>query len=80
MLHLFIIGYALKVGIEWGITLEPHQFWLDHIIDLYPPLAFKYHLLMATLSFLSPCLLVILISWMIVINPSDSSNHYHPWK
>jgi hypothetical protein len=34
MLHLFIIGYALKAVIERVITLEPHQFWLDRIIDL----------------------------------------------
>jgi hypothetical protein len=33
-LFLFIIGYALKVGIEQVIILEPRQFWLDRIIDL----------------------------------------------
>jgi hypothetical protein len=77
-LFLFIIGYALKFGIKWVITLESRQFWLDRIIDLHPLLAFRYHHLMATLSFVSPCLLVILTSWTIIINPYNSSNHYHP--
>jgi hypothetical protein len=28
----------------------------------------------------SPCQLTILTSWLIIINPYDSSNHYHPWR
>jgi hypothetical protein len=31
-------------------------------------------------SFVFPCLVVFLTSWMNAINPYDSSNHYHPWK
>jgi hypothetical protein len=53
---------------------------LDCIVDLHPPLVIKYHIFVAQLAHLSPCQLTILTSWMIVINPYDSSNHYHPWK
>jgi hypothetical protein len=36
-LYMFIlvsVRYALKVAIDQVITLEPHQFWLDRILDL----------------------------------------------
>jgi hypothetical protein len=28
----------------------------------------------------SPCQLTILTSWTIIVNPYNSSNHYHPWR
>jgi hypothetical protein len=38
-LFLFIIGYALKVGIEQVITLKPPWTPLNHIVNLFAPVA-----------------------------------------
>jgi hypothetical protein len=76
-----LIGYALKVRMEWVITLKLHQILLDRNVD--PSSSFGQqlpHFHGTTISFVSPCQLIILTSWMIFINPYDSSNHYHPWR
>jgi hypothetical protein len=47
-----LMGYTLKVRIEWVITLEPHQILLDHNVD--PSSSFGHqvpHFYGTTLSF-----------------------------
>jgi hypothetical protein len=57
------------------------NFWLDCIVD--PSSSYGHqvpHFCGTTLSFVSPGQLTILTGRMIIINPYDSSNHYHHWQ